>query len=399
MKQAVDSLGHAAGVLEPRSGEVSRRSVLGGLASERVWGADQALAFVRARHELSPLTAFQCAAWLERILDHWCDDTDGAVSLVVVRDTASGAIGLVMPLVVVEERGVRVAGFPDYGVSDYSAPLIGPAWSQCVEAFGQLAIWRAVLDELADVDLLSLQSVPASFGPGMPDLSLLGRQFAAQHMRNIVTLSDGVDAFLRERGKKYRKEVERCRRLLDRAGPVELRVAEGAAEVQAAFEALTSLQSRRWDHDESYRLDEAHLVRFYRDALEKSAGEGEALIFTLAVGRQVIAVLYGLLWRDSFTLLRIASDTDNWSRVSPGRIMVIEVMRHFAQKGVTTFDLGIGEYAFKRGIGARSEALIDVEKALSLRGIPSVVLMQAKALLRRNPRLFRLAKRLRDGVG
>ena len=73
-------------------------------------------------------------------------------------------------------------------------------------------------------------------------------------------------------------------------------------------------------------------------------------------------------------------------------------MRHFAGQGVRTFDMGIGDYAFKRGFGAQTQPLFDLVVPLTLKALPAAALFRAKGALRRNPRFKALADRLRGGA-
>ena len=62
-------------------------------------------------------------------------------------------------------------------------------------------------------------------------------------------------------------------------------------------------------------------------------------------------------------------------------------MRHFCAQGVKTFDMGIGDYAFKRGFGTEPIALADLIVPLSWRAIPYVTSLRLKDRLRKNERL------------
>lgn len=392
-----DAVAGSAGRSDMSSKEMVRgRQTPSRCSTETLTGSDNVLAYLKAAPELKAHSVFQSPVWLQNIYEHLVDADVAEAALVVAKDASSGSLLLAVPLALVRERSIRVAGFPDYGVCDYFAPLTGPAWDAACEQT-RFDAWQAVLSSLPRVDRLTLTSVPARDALGELAMTKVGAVMPSRHQRHVLSFPEGVDAFLRSRGKKYRKEVERCTRLLQTRGAVQLRKAEKRQEIEDAFDILKSLQNRRWQNCEGeYRLDQHHLSTFYRAALLSEHGDGQALIFTLHVGESVAGALYGLLWRDTFTLLRIASDNENWGRASPGRMIVIETMRHFAERGITTFDLGIGDYAFKRGIGAKAEALIDLEKSVSLRGLPAVMTSRARARLRRLALLRRLANQIRQ---
>ena len=343
------------------------------------------------------LTLFQTSTWLNTTYQRLAPVHRGEPLFVVVRRAHDSAVIVALPLVVVQERGQRVAGFPDFGLADYGAPLVSRSDEFKCTAEDVKALWESICHALVGIDRLSLTNMPPSFADRSNPLVRVTSAMPSTHARYVVELDDTVEAFLISRGKKYRKEVERCTRLLAERGDWSLQRAQSHDEITAAFDALDRLQSERWQgQDGDYRLKNEAVADFYTEVLKAGELDQGAQIFTLQSGQETIAVLYGVLFQNTFTLLRIASATGTWRRLSPGRLVVIEAMRHFVGNGVTRFDLGIGDYAFKRGLGAKATALIDLEQALSWTAMPHVMLMQAKGWLRRHPRLLRVAKAARQ---
>jgi len=361
-------------------------------------GADNV---ANALHALSqqakPLTLFQSTTWLEKSYQHLAPAYDGAPMLVTVRRGRDDALIVALPLVVVLERGHRAAGFPDFGLSDYGAPLVSSAGNLNFTDQEITAIWKSVCRALSDIDRLSLTNMPCTVAGRPNPLARVSGVIPSTHARYVVSVDGTVDNFLVSRGKKYRKEVERCFRLLAERGAWHFQRAQTSDEITSAFNTLESLQSERWQgEDGGYGLRTEVVARFYTEVLRAGDDTQGAQIFTLRCADETIAVLYGVRFDGTFTLLRIASASGAWRRLSPGRLIVIEAMRHFAGAGVTSFDLGIGDYAFKRGLGAKAHPLVDIEQALSWTAKPHVMLMQAKGWLRRYPRLLQMAKAARQ---
>lgn len=365
--------------------------------AERVAGRDAALERLSAHNGLSVSTPFQCMGWLREVYTELAPAFDAEPTVVTVTATASGETALVLPLVTRREGGLLAVGFPNFGVSDYGAPILGPAApkSDCEAR----ALGAAVRRALADRDLLRLSSMPAQLAAGRNPLCVLSGARPSRHSANRLTVPGTLEQFVQSRGKKYRKEIERCGRLLAAEGAPAFRRATGVADVARAFAALEAQQSRRREEvGDTYTLDQPAFSAFYAGLLRNWSES--ACIYTLEAGGDIAAALLGIRQGNTFTILRISSGGARWQHLSPGRLVIIEAMRQLLPQGVTTFDMGIGDYPFKRSFGITPEPLVDVVHGLSLRGKFTAAMSVAKDRARRSPTingLYRQLKSLRPG--
>ncbi len=339
-------------------------------------------------------TAFQTAAWLAPLYDVLLPSLGGQALGIAVRDARSGELALVLPLVVVREGHFRIARFADLGVSDYRAPVLGPAAP--TDAAGAAALWPAVLSALDGIDLIDLTQMPPDIAGRPNPLAILRLAQRARHSRHVMAVPGTVEDFIRSCGRKYRKEVERSLRVLAKEGAVEFRRAETTDEIGRAFAALEAQQgARRRELGGDYALDRPEYSRFYATLLAQGTRGGFAHIFTLSCRGEMVATLLGVVHDGVFTLLRIANAGERWRHVSPGRLIIVEAMRYFAARGVRAFDVGIGSYPFKERFGADETPLFDLVAPLTWKGVPRSVAARAKARLRQSPRFMALIARLR----
>ena len=339
-------------------------------------------------------TGFQDARWLGPLLSELAPCRGAEPSLIIATDRESGELSLALPVLTVLARGLRKVTFPDLGVSDYGAPLLGPAAPR--DAKGAAMLLAALREAFKGVDVLDLGNMLREIGGRANPLALVRGAAASRHSAHRVYVADTIEAFLRSRGKKFRKEVERCTRLLDKAGPWTLRRAETAAEIGAAYAVLEQQQGVRWQQNGgTYMLAEAAYSSFYARLLHEGAEDGFAHIFTLDCGEEVVAVLLGIERDGVFTLLRISNAGDRWRHVSPGRLIVVEAMRYFIGRGVRTFDMGIGDYAFKDGFGVSAEPLADLVLPCTWKALPYAAHRRVRAWAWRSGFLKSLVRRLR----
>ena len=361
-------------------------------------GADEALAALDSVQGGLSATGFQSLNWLTVLYEELAPAHRAMARVVVVTERTSNDVCLILPLVIKKKRTLRVARFADLGVSDYGAPILGPAAP--VKRRSIRRVWRAVRGALHDVDLIRLERMPGVIGAKKNPLLTRSGITKARHFGNVVTIETTVEDFLRSRGKKYRKEVERCTRLWEKEGLPKFTRASTQAEIARGFSILEEQQSKRHAALESkYILDETAYSSFYERMVMDGSDLDFSHIFTLEAQGVVVATLFGILHDGTFTLLRIANGGPRWSHLSPGRLIVVEAMKYFTARGVKRFDMGIGEYAFKKGFGAEEVPLYDLIIARDLKGWPRAAFHRLKGRLRENPRLRAAVRALKAKIG
>ncbi len=336
---------------------------------------------------------FQSTIWQRALLQTMLGP-ENARPLLLRLDPPCGGPPLLLPLTVMVERGARVARFANFGVTDYSAPIGATLCGHDKSATAR-AVIEAIRQSGQGIDVLRLETMlPAAGNPLLAHRNIR----PSRHQGNTLKLICSVEDLLKSRGKKYRKEVERCYRLLDGEGPWRFALARTPSDIDAAYGALEAQQAERHSGAQTgYALDAPHVSAFYRSILagpnSKDAGDmgpegsgrhGFGRIYTLTVKDKIIAVLLCIVDGERLTLLRIANGGADWRHLSPGRLVVVEAMRSGLAEGITVFDMGIGDYAFKRGFGCEKIPLSDLTVALTLRGQPYVQALAVKARLRQS---------------
>ncbi|MEZ5900282.1 MAG: GNAT family N-acetyltransferase [Hyphomicrobiaceae bacterium] len=357
-------------------------------------GADEALAALDSVQEGLVSTGFQSTNWLTVLYEDLAPAKQAMPRLVVVTERNSGDVALILPLVVYTKRNLRIARFADLGVSDYGVPILGPAALKKRRSIRRA--WRAARHSLRDVDMIRLERMPARIaGRPNPLVSLPGVT-PARHNGNLLVIETTVEDFLRDRGKKYRKEVERCTRLWEKEGEPRFARAMTAAEIARAYSVLEEQQhARHAALGSKYILNQQAYRAFYERLVMDGTECGLGYLFTLEARGEIVAGLFGILHDGTFTLLRISNGGEPWSHLSPGRLVIVEAMKYFVAHGVRRFDFGIGDYPFKRGFGVAEVPLYDLFVAKDLAALPKTLYHRAVAHARKSPTIRGLVRRLK----
>ena len=339
-------------------------------------------------------TPFQARTWLAS----WYETIGAAKGatpvLVTARDAATGQVALLLPWALSRESGLAVIGPADGGVSDYNGPIIGPSAPD--DAAGANALWRAIRSALPRADLIRVEKMPRVIGGRTNPLALIASVRNSPLWGHIIEFPGSFLEFLTSRGKHFRKEVQRSRRVIEREGAVTLRRVVEPDDARSVFATLEQQQSSRMrEAGVDYRLDATEMRAFYQKVLAAGLTSGEAMLFSLEVDGTIVAAVFGVSDERSFLLLRIANAGEAWKHCSPGRLIATEIIQWLIANGRRRIDMTIGDYAFKRQFDPMPYPLVELVEGRSWRALPVVARHRARDLVHRSEMLRGLVQRVR----
>lgn len=200
------------------------------------------------------------------------------------------------------------------------------------------------------------------------------QQFEAESCSRMRAVS------LAELPQKTRRDAICYRNRAQRAGSLELRMADGTNWAES-FGALRRLYSERWlEHRETDLLAEEQILNWHCEALPLLEKSGLLRLSALRLNGEIIGVNYSLIdpyWRPVRTqYFYLTSFSTQHSDLRPGTLLLALAIERAAREGVEIVDLLRGNETYKqswplewiptRGIALEyaAEALVsDVQKA------------------------------------
>src|SRR5450755_2604142 len=149
---------------------------------------------------------------------------------------------------------------------------------------------------------------------------------------------------------------------------------------------------------------EPGVEEFVRGAcMAQVPGGGRVIdIHALECDNEVIAIYAGVADGHRFSMMFNTYTMSDNSRVSPGLILMRNIVDHHAERGYRALDLGIGSDDYKRLFCKGDEPIFDCFIPLSLRGKMAAAAMsgvnRAKHLVKHNPALLHMAQKLRGAL-
>jgi CelD/BcsL family acetyltransferase involved in cellulose biosynthesis len=347
-------------------------------------------------NDIGPPTPFQHPQWVAAWYEAF-SAADGIEPLIaIVTDASTGEQAALLPLIRRRQNNIAIIEFADLDLTDYNAPLLGPAAPR--DAKAAQALWRDLKTALRRLpgraDLIRLRKVAVDLDGRPNPLALLDEAGPCSLNGNIVTTGEDYDAWRYTLEKTVRKELERSWRVFTRDPAAGFGI---VTDNNKALRILSTTEVQQGTRMQSlglnFVLNDETCAAFYRNLVRDGVGSGYALVTALTVGDEVVATLLGIRCGARYVMIRISNAGDKWSNCSPGRLIIERTMAALHKDGVREFDFSVGNYAYKRRFGVVRLPLVDVSAALSWRGLPYALRDRAARELRNHPRLTAYLKR------
>ncbi len=346
--------------------------------------------------DTSPSTPFQDGLWVDAWYRAFAGVGDVEPLIAAITDHATGECAAWLPLVRRRQNGIRIVEFADLDLTDYNAPLLGPAAPR--DAQGAAAMWRDLKAALrrmpGGADLIRLRKMPVDLAGRPNPLALLDTAAPCLLNGNIVATGEDYDAWRFTLERTVRKELERSWRVFARDPAAGFRIVTDRNEALQTLAVTEAQQGARMQQlGLNFILNNDTCAAFYRHLVNDGIDSGFTVVSALTVGEEVVATLLGIRRGTRYTMVRISNAGEKWSNCSPGRLIIERTMAALHQDGVREVDFSIGNYAYKRRFGVTRFPLVDITAALGWRGLPYAWRARAVQALHRHPRLEVLLKR------
>jgi CelD/BcsL family acetyltransferase involved in cellulose biosynthesis len=341
-------------------------------------------------------TPFQDWQWLEAWYGAFANIDSVEPLIAIISNAATGEQAVLLPLIRRRHNGIRIVEPADLDLTDYNAPLLGPAAPR--DAKSARAMWKDLRGALrrlpGGADLIRLRKMPVETDGRPNPLALLDGAGPCALNGNIVTTGDDFDAWRFTLERTVRKELERSWRVFTRDSAAAFKIVTDKDDALRVLATMASQQGDRMQHlGLNFVLNDETYAAFYHNLVRDNVANGYAVLSALTVGDEVVATLLGIRQGSRYVMVRISNAGDKWSNCSPGRLIIERTMAVLHKDGVRQFDFSIGNYAYKRRFGVARIELVDFTAALSWRGLPYALRDRAARWLRGHPRLAEPVKR------
>jgi CelD/BcsL family acetyltransferase involved in cellulose biosynthesis len=285
--------------------------------------------------------------------------------LVVVKDGSHRPV-LYLPLAIESQFNVRLLRFMDAGVADYNAPILGTDKGLTRQQFDRL--WPKILALLPKFDAIDLQKIPSDvLGQFNPLVHLDCVPYASGgHSIALGTLPGGVN--VRPSVKAQRKNLRRRYRDLRTIGQTDFIVNPTAAGKECVLDRLLELKRQKYLRTIGRDfLATPGVTGFYRQITEPRGHARVSHLSALTCNGTVVSAHLGFTGRGRFHYILPAYDTE-YRRFEVGHLLLQHLIDRSFDDGLTTFDLGVGDFFYKARWATHRLALYSYEQHISSAG-------------------------------
>jgi len=312
---------------------------------------------------------------------------EGATPFIVVGRDHAGSAAFLWPLCRTRLGPLSIARFCGGKHSNANFPLWRPEVASSVTA----ADIRAVLDDVArrerSVDMLVLLNRPRSWSFVTNPLALLPHDESPSKMCHCALSSD-FEAFYRDRvGPSTRKKMRQKARALARHGAIRYWRARSKEDAHRVLDAFFAQKAERM---RQLGLANVFAEPGVREFIETAAtrpdpntGEPPIELYAASVGDCIAATFAGVVSDRRFCGMFNSMIMNELSNESPGELLLANVVRMACERGLTAFDLGIGEAGYKRAFCNETDTLFDTVVPLTVRGKLATPLLRGQLNVKR----------------
>ena len=319
-------------------------------------------------------------------LKHWqlyVGSATGVTPCIVVGFNSAGAPLFLWPLGIRRLAGFRVAEFLGGKHANFNMAL----WRRDAVALIDAEALRAVLARIAArADIARLTNQPLAWAGITNPLALLPHQRSASFAFSGALMPDFESLLRANTNANARKKMRKKERTLASFGAVRFWRASGAHDAHRALDVFFKQKSARMRMRGVPDVFAAPGVRRFLEAAatEPSPGGGPPIeIYTLSVGDLIVATMGGIVRGGRFCAMFNSIAPDRYASESPGEQLIVNLVRACCERGLKTFDLGIGEAHYKGLFCGDTEPLFDSYLPLSGAGRPLAAGLATAAAIKR----------------
>src|SRR3984957_19087862 len=309
---------------------------------------------------------------------------------------------LLLPLALRHEHGIRAARFMGGKHATFNMAL----WDRDFAADATRADLDALISAIrarSEADVLAFSQQPRSWRDLRNPMALLPNQVSANDCPLITIVPEAPPtAWI---SNSFRRRLKGKERKLKMLPGYRYRVAATDAEIGRLLDAFFRIKPLRMaDQKLPNVFADPGVEDFIRGVCTMPlAGGGHAIdIHALECDDEIIAIFAGVADGHRFSMMFNTYTMSENSRYSPGLILVRNIVDHYAERGYSALDLGIGSDSYKRLFCKSSEPIFDSFIPLNLRGTIAAAAMsgvnRAKYLVKHTPALFHVAQKLRSAL-
>jgi CelD/BcsL family acetyltransferase involved in cellulose biosynthesis len=339
------------------------------------------------------ITPYQCFDWVSAYSRNALA-ADRAEATIVAVTSRSGQPLAILPFAIRSVRGMRTVSFIGGKHANFHMGVFDRNFMAGLDVAGAQHLLDRAAAAIGNVDAFILHYQPLAWDGIANPLALLDAQPSPSQAYKLPLLADCEATLQNSMSSHARKKHKNKRARFAELGMSRMFVAGTPSEKERILEAFMRQKAMRFaEMGVPDVFAEPGLKRFLRAASGLDGAREALCLAALELNGRLVATYVGARAQGRFTGMATSFEPDpSITKVSPGEILLVELIRHECRAGMKVFDLGVGEARYKATICNQTEDLVDSFIAMSARGRLAANLsrlaQKAKGAIKKSPLLY-----------
>ncbi|MET0606875.1 MAG: GNAT family N-acetyltransferase [Beijerinckiaceae bacterium] len=353
----------------------------------------------RGLEQLNPGRLFQRFDWVAS----WFATqgrAQGASPVIAVGLAEGGGAMSLFPFSLRRRAGLSILGWPGDAHSSFNMPLVANSGPLFAERISTERFLRTVARAVR-ADAFALINQPAVWDGAPHPFCDVGAVAAPDRAWERALIGGGEAMIARILNGDARKKLRSKERKLAGLGGVRI---WRAATQDEAFRALDAFFSQKAARFRSQGLPNPFAEPGGEEFLRRAAlmgiqsGQPAIALHALSIGERILAVFGGAEDDARFSgMFTSFDDAPDVSKCSPGDVLLRHLVAGLSDRGVQSFDLGVGDARYKRAYCDVAIPMFDTYLGCTASGVAAATIFKARAaakrIVKQNSRLARLVQR------
>ncbi len=345
------------------------------------------------------VTPYQRFDWVRAYARHALTPAEGQLACVRVSLGDDRAVAI-LPLVVKRRWGLSIAQMLGGKHANFHMGVFDRTFAARLDPGTTRSLMREAARAIGGVDLFMMQTQPVRWDGIANPLAALDAHPSPSQAYRLPLQSDADAALAASLSSHARKKHRNKRTRFAQMGASRFVIAQDAATVDRILEAFLRQKALRFASmglADPFR--NAGTRAFLRAGADNGAANAPLLMAALELEGRIVATYVGARQGQRFSGMATSFEPDPVvMKVSPGEILLVELIRWACGEGYRMFDLGVGEARYKTTICNETEELVDGFVAITARGRLAAeaarLLRRAKGWVKRHPAALGLVRRV-----
>ncbi len=345
---------------------------------------DEFITLRNSTHYSWASTPFQTGRWMQSWMDTVGANSRIKAHPIIIYESATNQPVMLLPLILNAQDKLYKIEPADLGLSDYNAPVI--LQGLCLDKKETIQIWRSIKAVLPRHDIMLITKTPEKIQDEMNPLYDLKNADKSPLNGNILNIPAAWHDYHWGLERTFRKEIERSWRVFDKHAEAHFKNITNTSKAMEIMLELENQQATRMTElGADYILDRPDITAFYRNLLENGISNQTVRLTALTVEGEIVAALIGVTNGTTFSMVRLSTGDKKWRNCSPGRLLIYKTMEYMHAQNFYTFDFTIGDYSYKRRMGAEFVPLCNIVESGNLSHILHALVLRLRFRLQLSP--------------